>query len=65
MMPTRMITNSLAIAINIAAWFVGVIGGHVTIAWTIVAITWVAMKLTKQVEGYPFDWVVTLIRGRP
>ncbi|WP_348826506.1 hypothetical protein [Halomonas sp. RT37] len=63
-MPTRILTNSLAIAITSAAWVIGVIGGHMAIAWTIVVITWVAMKLTKQVEGYPFDWAINLIRGR-
>lgn len=58
-------TNSIAIVVTLAAWALGVFGQHFGIATTIMLTTYAVMKLTGQVDGYPFDWAVKAWRRRP
>ncbi len=54
----KIITNAIALVVTLAAAALGVFSQHFVIAWAIMLGTFAVIKLTGQVDGYPFDWIV-------
>lgn len=53
----RVTTNAMAVVVIMIAWGLALLTDHIGIAWGILLVTWIVMRVIGLTRGYPFDWL--------